>query len=117
VIRRRDLSRPVADDVLPVLRDETSALLATSRRLQGIGPERLASEFEVVRLQDDDEVVPRGRARKQKKDEVEAELSEAKPSVQSSQFPARRATQSNEERLMIETDRAVAAPSGPVVGP
>jgi hypothetical protein len=27
VIRRRDLSRPVADDVLPVLRDETSALL------------------------------------------------------------------------------------------
>ena len=29
VIRGRDLSRPVADDALPVLRDETSALLVT----------------------------------------------------------------------------------------
>ena len=117
VIRRRDLSRPDADDVLPVLRDETSVFLATSRRLQGIGPKRLASEFEVVQLQNDDEVAPTRRATKQKEDEIEAELSEAKPSVQSSQFSARRATQSIEEQLVIEADRAVAAPSGPTIGP
>jgi ATP-dependent exoDNAse (exonuclease V) alpha subunit len=117
VIRRRDLSRPVADDVLPVLRDETSALLATSRRLQGIGPERLASESKVVRLQNDDEVAPPRRVRKQMEDEIEAELSEAKPSVQSSQLSARRANPSIEERLVIETDRAVAVPSGPTIGP
>ena len=117
VIRGRDLSRPVADDALPVLRDETSALLVTSRRLQGIGPERLASEFKIVRSQDGDEVSPTRRATKQKEDEIEAELPEAKPSVQSSRFSARRATQSIEEWLVIEADRAVAAPSEPIIGP
>ena len=117
VIRRRDLSLPIADDVLPVLRDKTSALLATSRRLQGIGPERLASELKVVRSQDDDEVAPTRQATKQKEDEIEAEPSEARPSVQNSQFLARRATQSIEERLVIETDRAVAVPSGQTIGP
>ena len=117
VTRRRDLSRPVADDVLPVLRDETSALLATSRRLQGIGPERLASEFKVVRSQDNDEVATTRRATKQKEDEIEPERSAAKPLVQSSQSSARRATQSIEEQLVIETGRAVTAPSGPTIGP
>ena len=117
VIRGRDLSRPVADDALPVLRDETSALLVTSRRLQGIGPERLASEFKIVRSQDGDEVSPTRRATKQKEDEIEAELPEAKPSVQSSRFSARRATQSIEEWLVIEADRAVVAPSEPIIGP
>jgi hypothetical protein len=116
VVKRRDLSHPVTDDVLPVLRDETSALVATSRRLQGIGPERLASEFKVVQFQNDDEVAPTGRATKLG-DEIEAELSEAKPSVRSPQFLTRRATPSIEDRLVIETDRAEAALSGPTIGP
>jgi conjugative relaxase-like TrwC/TraI family protein len=117
VIRRRDLSPPFADDVVPVLRDETSALLTTSRRLQRNGPERLASEFNVVRLQDGDGVAPTRRAMKQKENEVEAELSEATPSLQNPQSAARRATPSIEERRVMDADLAVAAPSGPTIGP
>ena len=57
------------------------------------------------------------RATKQKEDEIEPERSAAKPLVQSSQSSARRATQSIEEQLVIETGRAVTAPSGPTIGP
>ena len=49
VIRRRDLSGTRGDDQLPVLRDETSALLAAERGLRARGPEVLASEFGVAR--------------------------------------------------------------------
>ncbi|MGD0742111.1 MAG: MobF family relaxase [Acidimicrobiales bacterium] len=48
-IRRRDLSQSLTDDALPVLRDETSALVETERRLRANGPELLASELAATR--------------------------------------------------------------------
>jgi conjugative relaxase-like TrwC/TraI family protein len=47
-IREQDLASPASDDTLPVLHDQTGALLATERRLQESGPERLASELKVI---------------------------------------------------------------------
>ena len=46
VIRRNVLAAPLTDDEMPVLRDETRALLATARSLEASGPERLAREID-----------------------------------------------------------------------
>jgi len=45
VIRQRDMMGPLTDDDLPVLREETSSLAATERRLEARVPGRLASEL------------------------------------------------------------------------
>jgi len=49
VIRQRDVIGPLTDDELPVLREETSSLAATERRLEAGMPERLASELSTER--------------------------------------------------------------------
>ncbi len=46
IVRRNVLRPPLTDDDLPVLRDETRALLATARSLEADGPERLAREID-----------------------------------------------------------------------
>lgn len=45
MIRRRDVMGPLTDDQLPVLREETSSLAATERRLEAGVPDRMASEL------------------------------------------------------------------------
>jgi ATP-dependent exoDNAse (exonuclease V) alpha subunit len=48
VIRQRDVNGPLTDDDLPMLREETSSLAATERRLETGVPDRLASELQQI---------------------------------------------------------------------
>jgi conjugative relaxase-like TrwC/TraI family protein len=115
-IRRQDLSQPLTDDALPVLRDETSALLATERRLRANGPELLASELAVVRERRGEAAAQRGQDKESMEEgRITIGFSEDDSLVDSVQEPQSRGPDSGEVWETVETDRAIATPSGPVM--
>jgi conjugative relaxase-like TrwC/TraI family protein len=115
-IRRRDLSPPLTDDALPVLRDETSALVETERRLRASGPELLASELAVARARRGEAVAQRGQdVESMEEGRSTSEFSEDCSLVDSVQGAQRRGSDPGEEWGTVETDRAIATPSGPVM--
>jgi conjugative relaxase-like TrwC/TraI family protein len=115
-IRRRDLSQPLSDEALPVLRDETSALVEMERRLRANGPELLASELAVVRAR-------RGEAMRQRNQDMESMeegsttsgFSEDDSLVDSVQEAQRRGPDPGEKWETAETDQVIATPLGPVM--
>ncbi len=115
-IRRRDLSQPLTDDALPVLRDETSALLETERRLRANGPELLASELAVVRERPGEAAAPRGQDMESMEEgRITSGFSADDSLVDSVQEAQRRGPDPGEEWGAVEPDRAIATSSGPVI--
>ena len=115
-IRRRDLSQPLTDDVLPVLRDETSALIATERRLRANDPELLASELPIVRERRGEAAAQRGQDMESMGEgRITSGFSEDDSLVDSVQESQRRGPDPGEEWEMVETDRATTTSSGPVM--
>jgi hypothetical protein len=115
-IRRRDLSQPLTDDALPVLRDETSALVETERRLRANGPELLASELAVVRARRGETAARRGQDKESMEEgRITSGFSEDDSLVDSVQEAQRRQSDPGEEWGTVETDRSIATPSGPVM--
>jgi hypothetical protein len=115
-IRRRDLSQPPTDEVLPVLRDETSALVETERRLGANGPELLATELAVVRARRGEAAAQRGQDKESMEEgRITIGFSEDDSLVDSVQEPQSRGPDSGEEWETVETDRAIARSSGPVM--
>jgi hypothetical protein len=114
-IRRRDLSQPLTDEALPILRDETSALVATERRVRASGPELLASELAVVREPRGETAAQRGQDRESMEEgRITSGFSEDNSRVDSVPVSQRRGPDPTGEWETVEADRASATPSGPV---
>jgi conjugative relaxase-like TrwC/TraI family protein len=115
-IRRRDLSQPLTDDALPVLRDETGALVETERRLRANGPELLASELAVMRAQRGEAAAQRGQDMESMEEgRITNGFSEDGSLVDSVREAQRREPDPGEEWETVEADRAIATPWEPVV--
>jgi conjugative relaxase-like TrwC/TraI family protein len=115
-IRRRDLSQPLTDDVFPVLRDETSALVETERRLRADGPELLASELALARERRGEAPAQRGQDMESiKKGRATGGSSEDDSLVDSVRETQQREPDPGEEWGTVETDRTIAKPCGPVM--
>jgi hypothetical protein len=116
-IRRRDLSQPLTDDVLPVLCDETSALIATERRLGERRPEQLASELEVVQPLHAGAPAPKTQVEGPMVKAFGGDPSERDIAVRPSRISERPAAQPIQELLVTQADRAILMPSGPAMRP
>jgi conjugative relaxase-like TrwC/TraI family protein len=115
-IRRRDLSQPFTDDALPVLRDETSALVETERRLRASGPELLASELAVVRDRRGEASAPSDQDMESMKEgSITSGFSEHDSLVDSVREARQRVPDLGEKWGTVETDRAITTLSGPVM--
>ena len=115
-IRRQDLSQPLTGDALPVLRDETSALVRTERRLRANGPELLASELAVVRARRGEAAAQTGQDMESMEEgRITSGFPEDDSLVDSVREAQRREPDPGEEWRTVEADRAVATSSGPVM--
>ena len=116
-ISRRDLSQPLTDDALPVLRDETSALIATERRLGKRRPEQLASELEVVQPLHAGALAPTIQVEGPMAEAFGGEPSERDIAVRPSRISERPAAHPIQELLVTEADGAISMSSGPAMRP